>query len=380
MNQVSTEDQMLINNQNMNINIMDQVSTKDQMSIDNQNLNVNIVNSSEKWQILFVEDNNDMRDYLTDLLKKFVHHARDGKDALRVLKTLNKLPDLILSGNENSIIRGLNKGADDYLTKPFSARDLITRIRININLSLLRRKIIFQQCKQEEIKQLLLTISEKLASKLDLDGTLQDVARRLYQILPYPEKITNSSSEIDDNYESESQTFCDIQEFLKKIQEYLAIIHNNLLDESAEKNIEIKPYKKNVPYRHGMESGHFGTGQGKAAEAANIAKSQILANASHELRTPLGAIVGILSSLEHVALTDDQKDMINIMSWASDIVLSIINDILDAARLEAQKVVLMNRTFYLSDLLEGTIEKFGKKANDKTIELILKCDVDVVSR
>ncbi|RIB23765.1 signal transduction histidine kinase [Gigaspora rosea] len=103
----------------------------------------------------------------------------------------------------------------------------------------------------------------------------------------------------------------------------LAINHNNLLDDSAEKNIEIK-----------------------AAEAANIAKSQILANASHELRTPLGAIVGILSSLEHVALTDNQKDMINIMSCASDIVLSIINDILDAARLEAQNVVLMNRTFY----------------------------------
>ena len=122
MDQVSIEDQMLINNQNININILDQVSTKDQMSIDNQNLNVNIVNTSKKWQILFVEDNNDMRyvyflihyiiflincsyylyhvysDYLMDLLKKFdVHHAHDGKDALRVLKKLIVLPDLILS-------------------------------------------------------------------------------------------------------------------------------------------------------------------------------------------------------------------------------------------------------------------------------------------
>ncbi|RIB23432.1 hypothetical protein C2G38_2171300 [Gigaspora rosea] len=49
-------------------------------------------------------------------------------------------------------------------------------------------------------------------------------------------------------------------------------------------------------------------------------------------------------------------------------------------RLEAQKVILMNRTFYLSDLLEGTIEKYGKKANDKKINLILNCDIDVVSR
>ncbi|KAF0527409.1 protein-histidine kinase [Gigaspora margarita] len=312
------------------------------------------------------------------------------------------------------IVRRLNKGADDYLTKPFSARDLITRIRININLSLLRRKIIFQQCKQEEIKQLLLSISEKLASKLDLHKTLQ-YSNRIVALFEDPEKITNSSSEIDDNYESESQMFYDIQEFLKNnsgidisldiycddifknasilsveirlnndiwgwmkayrpsnsiwlvpeielLQQIsnqisLAVNHNNLLDENAEKEIEIK-----------------------VAEASNIAKSQILANASHELRTPLGAIVGILSSLERVALSDDQRDMVNIMSCASDKVLSIIKDILDAARLEAQKVSLMNRTFYLLDLLEGTIEKYGKKANDKKIELILNCDIDVVSR
>ncbi|KAF0459912.1 protein-histidine kinase [Gigaspora margarita] len=368
----------------------------------------------------------------------------DGYELLETLRSNEKtrtIPIILLSAkaSEDSIVRGLDKGADDYLTKPFSARDLITRVRTNINLSRIRRKIIFQQCKQEEIKQLLLLISEKFASKSDLNEIMLHVVKGLYQLLPCeriliisnkkfesksnriialfedPEKIANSSSEIDDNYESETQTFSDIQEFLKnnsgifislniycddicknasvlsaeiKLNNYiwgwikayrpsnsiwlvseiellqqisnqisLAVNYTNLLDENAEKAIEIK-----------------------AAEAANIAKSQILANTSHELRTPLGAIVGILSSLERAALTDDQKAMINIMSCASDIVSSIINDILDAAKLEAQKVTLMSRTFYLYDLLENTIEKFGKKANDKKIELILNCDVDVVSR
>ncbi|RIB11028.1 hypothetical protein C2G38_138755 [Gigaspora rosea] len=69
----------------------------------------------------------------------------------------------------------------------------------------------------------------------------------------------------------------------------------------------------------------------KIAEAANRAKSQILANTSHELRTPLGAIIGILSSFESTNLTTCQKEMINIMSCASDIVLSIVNGILDVA-------------------------------------------------
>ncbi|RIB13508.1 CheY-like superfamily, partial [Gigaspora rosea] len=54
--------------------------------------------NEKKYQILLVDDNNDMRDYLADLLKEFdVHRACDGQDAVRVLKKLNRLPDLVLS-------------------------------------------------------------------------------------------------------------------------------------------------------------------------------------------------------------------------------------------------------------------------------------------
>ncbi|KAF0423606.1 hybrid sensor histidine kinase/response regulator [Gigaspora margarita] len=118
----------------------------------------------------------------------------------------------------------------------------------------------------------------------------------------------------------------------------------------------------------------------KSAEAASIAKSQILANTSHELRTPLGAIIGILSSFEVANLTTDQKDMIDILACTSDMVLSIVNDILYVARLEAKKIILMNTTFDLLELFESTIESFGKKAGTKRIELIVNCEVDMLPR
>ena len=92
------------------------------------------------------------------------------------------------------------------------------------------------------------------------------------------------------------------------------------------------------------------------------------------MRTPLGAIIGVLSAFEDTQLTEDQKDMVQIMSRASDVVLAVVNDILDAAKLEAKKVTLMNRTFDLFDLMEKTIEIFGEKAGTKKIELILCCD------
>ena len=64
-----------------------------------------------------------------------------------------------------------------------------------------------------------------------------------------------------------------------------------------------------------------------------------------ELRTPLGAIIGALSAFEGTPLRPDQRDMVEVMTRASDVVLSVVNDILDAARLEAQKLTLINRTF-----------------------------------
>ncbi|CAG8634984.1 9014_t:CDS:2, partial [Scutellospora calospora] len=74
----------------------DQMSTKDVVFM---NDSINIYDNKHRYQILLVDDNSDMRNYLTDLLKEFdVHRACDGRDAIRVLKKLNQLPDLILSG------------------------------------------------------------------------------------------------------------------------------------------------------------------------------------------------------------------------------------------------------------------------------------------
>ncbi|KAF0404631.1 protein-histidine kinase [Gigaspora margarita] len=118
----------------------------------------------------------------------------------------------------------------------------------------------------------------------------------------------------------------------------------------------------------------------KAIEIANNAKSQILANTSHELRTPLGAIVGITSSFESNNLNAGQRDMLKIISNASDIVLSIVNDILNVAKLETKKINLINRTFDLLELLESTIDIFEEKAGTKNIELILNCEADMLPK
>ncbi|RIB23152.1 histidine kinase-like ATPase, partial [Gigaspora rosea] len=87
-----------------------------------------------------------------------------------------------------------------------------------------------------------------------------------------------------------------------------------------------------------------------------------------------------MPSLESSTLTNEQKDMINIISYAVDIVLSIVNDVLSAAKLEAKKLILVNRTFDLLNSLESTIIIFGKKSATKNIELIVNCEIDILPR
>ncbi|CAG8443530.1 7086_t:CDS:10, partial [Scutellospora calospora] len=429
---------------------------------------------SSQWinNILVVDDNNDMRDHLADLLKEFiVHRARDGKDALRVLKQLNKLPDLILNvmmpnmngyelldvlrsnettqlipiillsakASENSKVTGLGKGADDYLVKPFSARELITRIRSNIKLSLIRREILFQRFEQEKTAQLLLLISNMNLFESDLNKKLLYVIKEIYQRLPcerifiISKEQSKSNNNIVAFYENsegitqmvnpfmeinnrkKTQKFSKLQEYLNNnsgidisLDEYCDVARKNVSVLSAKIELnngfwgcikvhrspnsiwldpEIELFQQisdqislAITYTTLLEDNAEKEIQIKAAEVAKVTINQILANTSHELRTPLNAMIGILSSFDRSTVTADQSDMIDIMACTSDIVISIVNEIVNTVKLEAQKVILINRTFDLLELFENTIEEFEKQAGDKNIELIMNCEIDTLPR
>jgi PAS domain S-box-containing protein len=107
----------------------------------------------------------------------------------------------------------------------------------------------------------------------------------------------------------------------------------------------------------------------EAAEAASYAKSEFLANMSHELRTPLNGILGyaqILQRSKH--LQEQERSRIDVIYQCGSHLLTLINDILDLSKIEAQKVELMPTDFHFPAFLQGVAEMCRIRAELKGIQ------------
>ncbi|WP_445636972.1 histidine kinase [Nostoc sp. DSM 114161] len=106
----------------------------------------------------------------------------------------------------------------------------------------------------------------------------------------------------------------------------------------------------------------------EAAEAANRTKSEFLANMNHELRTPLNGILGYAQILQRdPATTPKQHKGLGVIYQCGSHLLTLINDILDLSKLEAQKMDLYPQDFHFGNFLTTTVEICRIKAEQKGI-------------
>lgn len=116
----------------------------------------------------------------------------------------------------------------------------------------------------------------------------------------------------------------------------------------------------------------------EAAEAANHAKSAFLANMSHELRTPLNAILGFAQLIsQNPTLPVEHRDNIAIINHSGQHLLTLINDVLDMAKIEAGQISLNEQNFNLHRFLDDIERMFSLKAKEKGLQLIFQRDYAV---
>jgi PAS domain S-box-containing protein len=118
----------------------------------------------------------------------------------------------------------------------------------------------------------------------------------------------------------------------------------------------------------------------QGADAANRAKSEFLANMSHEIRTPLTAIIGFADLLQETGDRGLQQKYLDMIRTSGDILMSMIRDVLDLAKIEAGKLELELDEFVLSETIERSVAAHATIARQKGVGFFTWIDPAVAPR
>ena len=103
----------------------------------------------------------------------------------------------------------------------------------------------------------------------------------------------------------------------------------------------------------------------EAAEAANRAKTDFLANISHEIRTPLNGVIRVAAALARTQLTAAQRNMIDLIETSGGVLERMVSDILDLSKIESGRFDLEIRPFDLRAELDGVLHVGELRAREK---------------
>jgi len=109
-------------------------------------------------------------------------------------------------------------------------------------------------------------------------------------------------------------------------------------------------------------------------------KSDFLANMSHELRTPMNAIIGFSELLSETPLAEEQLDYTRTIAQSAASLLSLINDILDLAKIEAGKLELERLPFDLAEVIGNVAAMFKIPAKEKGVAVTCQIDSRIPKR
>jgi PAS domain S-box-containing protein len=353
--------------------------------------------------ILVVDDNADMREYVARLLRDRydVTTAADGAEALEAVQ--QRIPDLVLAdvmmprvdgfqllkalregdrtrelpvilvsarAGEEAKVEGIESGADDYLVKPFSARELIARVDGHLRLQRLRREA-EEAMRASQAKfstafdrsPLALTITS-----LD-DGLITEVNEAFVQLTGY------SRDETIGRTPDELQLWVEPDQRSERVAQFRA--------GQAVPETEARFRMKSGEERVGLIGGarvEIGNRPHILSSVLDItdrkrqeqAKDEFLATLSHELRTPLTSGYGWIKLLGKTRDPELLETGLHALEQSLVNQMKLIDDLLDISRIAAGKIFVDLQPLDLRGVVEAALEVVRPAAEAKNISLELR--------
>lgn len=367
-------------------------------------------------RVLLADDNADMREYVRKLLSTQyeVVVVADGEEALAAAH--EQVPDLVLSdvmmpkldgfgllarlredqrtrsvpivllsarAGEESRVEGLEAGVDDYLVKPFSARELMARVKATLETARLRQEAARSHLEIEAAKERAI-ILERVTDAfygLDRQWRFTYVNRRCEEYLGKTRKELLGKVVWDEFPMVKGTAF--EEQYYKAVRDQVAV-HFEVLSPFSNQWVEVHAYPsydglsvnfRDITDRKELEERREALLESERvarAEAERVGrlKDEFLATLSHELRTPLNAILGWAQLLRKGTMDPVQlRKGLDTIERNSKAQSQIIEDLLDMSRIISGKVRLDVKNVNFTWVIEASIESLLPSAQARDIRL-----------
>ena len=329
--------------------------------------------------------NNEYDVVVTDYLLK-------NETGFSIIEIVKDTPVIFITGqgDQSVAVQAMKKGAFDYIIKESSGHylDLLTTtIEKAFSFNTTHKKL---EEAEQEIKKLLRALEQinNSITILDKEGNIEWVNKGFENLFGYSLNDVKNKSACELRRKDISKN--KLEKFFARAFKYKniltcesQIINNNEkkhwiyttmtpVKDEAGNLVRVIIVDTDISEKKKIEQELIKAKE--EAEEAAIAKQQFLANMSHEIRTPINGSMGMMHILENVEHAETRKKYLQLVNYASNNLLNIINDILDMSKLEFGKMVIEKTDFNVSELVLNITKSLQYQAEEKGLKL--NCQID----